>query len=212
MIPRFTADARWTGVATLVACLAGSCARDTGGASLGEPRDAPASAAAMRLGTPTHERLGVRAMAPARQPGSGELTWTTPAGWTQIAPTAMRAANFRVGADGAAECYLTLLGGAGGGLEANLNRWRAQMGQAPLTAEQIAELPTAPLLGGDAVLVDFEGSFAGMGGGERIENARLVGLTLIDERGAAFLKMTGPSTIVGGQLEAFLALAASMRR
>ncbi|HLU40356.1 MAG TPA: hypothetical protein VK081_13305, partial [Planctomycetota bacterium] len=49
-----------------------------------------------------------------------------PTGWTRMAPSAMRLVNLRVAGDPRAECYLTSLPGAAGGLLDNVNRWRSQ--------------------------------------------------------------------------------------
>lgn len=209
-------QAAWRSLAAL--CLLAACGDDSRQAQLSSPREASTSASEVKLHVPTRERLGVGSMKPAAavaapqsNSGSSGLSWDTPQGWSELAPTSMRVANFRVGGDERAECYLTLLAGDGGGLAANVNRWRTQMSQPPLPASEIAKMPTRPMLGGEAVLVDFGGSFAGMGGGAKLEDARLVGLLLIGPQGAAFLKMTGPASTVGGQLEPFLALAASLR-
>ncbi len=190
---------------------------------LSAPRESSTPAAAIEQPRSSAERLGVQAP-PAAAPnatnasngaptsgGNGALKWELPAGWSELAPTSMRVANFRVAGDERAECYLTFLAGDGGGLAANIQRWRTQMGQGPLSPQEIAALPTKPMLGGEAVLVDFAGSFSGMGGGGKIEDARLVGLLLVGPQGAAFLKMTGPASTLAGQVDAFLALAASLR-
>lgn len=207
-------------VAALTLALA-ACSDSPKQAELSPPRESSTPAAALEQNPSSAERMGVQApppAAPASAPsgaatsgGNGALKWELPAGWSELAPTSMRVANFRVGGDERAECYLTFLAGDGGGLAANIQRWRTQMGQGPLSTQEIAALPTKPMLGGEAVLVDFKGSFSGMGGGAKLADARLVGLLLVGPQGAAFLKMTGPSSTIDGQVDAFLALAASLR-
>jgi hypothetical protein len=209
-------------IAAWFACLAAACGDSASEARLSAPRPAQIAAAAIDWNASTQERMGVSSPGPAvpaeaavpaanASPSNGSgLRWTTPAGWTERPATAMRLVNFRVGDDERAECYLTLLGGDGGGLAANVNRWRTQMGQSPLSAREVAELPKKPLLGGEASFVDFRGSFSGMGG-PALDDARLVGLLLIAPQGAAFLKMTGPASALENQLDSFLALAASLQ-
>jgi len=172
-------------------------------------------------GVPAADRFGFTgaasphdhaAEAPVDRDGSpaGGLTWTTPPGWQELPPSStMRAASFTVAGDERAECSLTLLAGDGGGLLANVNRWRAQMSFDPITEEALAELPRETLLGAEAVLVDLEGEYAGMGGGPGEEDYRLVGLIAVHERPARFLKMTGPAEVIDSELDAFLELAAS---
>lgn len=164
----------------------------------------------------TSERFGLAstpathgAAAPA-EPSSGPA-WTTPAGWTELPSSTMRAANFRPAGDTRAECYLTLLGGDAGGLAANVNRWRAQLSLPPLAPQELESLPHSPMLGRDAVLVDFAGTWKGMNGTDARENWRLVGLLLFDPNGSAFLKMTGPADVVAAERDAFCALARSFR-
>jgi hypothetical protein len=123
----------------------------------------------------------------------------------------MRAADFLVAGDERAECYLTILGGDGGGLLANVNRWRAQMSLPALEADELAAAPRAPLLGTEGVLVDFRGEWVGMDGDEAGEDHRLIGLISIDGGRARFLKMTGPADVLEHEVDAFLALAASFR-
>ncbi len=198
----------------------GGCADSPRPAELGSPRASTTPAATLETSRTNAERLGVKAPTSdgskaqtdaAASGGNGALKWTLPEGWSELAPTSMRVANFRVGGDARAECYLTFLAGDGGGLAANIQRWRTQMGLGPMSTQEIGELPTKPMLGGEAALVDFRGSFSGMGGGAKLTDARLVGLLLVHPDGAAFLKMTGPASTLDGQLDAFLALAASLR-
>lgn len=146
---------------------------------------------------------------PTTDDTSTNLAWTTPSGWVELAPSNMRAANFRVAGDANAECYLTLLAGDAGGLAANVNRWRAQLSLPPLPASEIDALPRAELLGGQAAFVEAAGSWKGMNGTEVRPSWRLVGLLLVDPNGSAFLKMTGPDDLVAAQRDAFRALARS---
>jgi hypothetical protein len=96
------------------------------------------------------------------------------------------------------------LPGAGGGLAANVNRWRGQMAAAPLTEEEVAALPTRPLFGQPARFVSVDGSFSpGMGSDQTFPDYRLMGLILAGEAGAVFVKMTGPKALVEQNSAAF---------
>ena len=149
------------------------------------------------------------APAPDALAAAEQLHWTTPPGWVEQPPAMFRDANFLVAGDPSAECYLSTFGGDAGGLDANINRWRGQLSLPPLGAAEIAELPRVPWLGAEAVLVDFQGRWTGMTGDEQAENRRLVGLLQVQTEHSAFLKMIGPAEVIGGQLEAFRALADS---
>ena len=139
----------------------------------------------------------------------GTLKWTTPEGWSELASSSMRQANFLVAGDERAECYLTMLAGEGGGILANINRWRGQMGLEPTDEAAIAGALRAPFLGSDAPVVDFSGTWSGMSGTENGEDYRLVGMLTLQGGRAFFLKMVGPAELIGTEKRAFLALAAS---
>ncbi|QDU68428.1 hypothetical protein [Engelhardtia mirabilis] len=132
-----------------------------------------------------------------------------PDGWLALAPTSMRTLNLRVARDERADCSLTLLPGEGGGLRANIDRWRGQMGLSNLTESEFQSLPSGSLLGRPATRVDFAGSYSGMAGGGG-EGFRMVGLLAVDSGGSAFLKFVGPADVVEAELLAFERLAESL--
>lgn len=155
-------------------------------------------------GASSGERFALRMEASPERSEPGGLSWSTPEGWTERAPGAMRAVDFAVGAEG--ECYLTLLGGDGGGLEANVQRWRGQMGLQPATAEELRALRSFTFFGADGVVVDLEGTWS-----EKRADYRLLGVLSIDDGEARFLKFVGPAALVGAEREAFFDLARSLR-
>ena len=132
-----------------------------------------------------------------------QLVYETPEGWTVLESAMMRDVNLSFGENGEGECYLTRLPGAGGGLDANVNRWRNQMGAEPLSSEEIAALPKKPLFGQEATFIQVDGNFGGMGGGAAKENYRLLGLILSSDVGAVFVKMTGPKELVEANTAGF---------
>jgi len=148
--------------------------------------------------------------APSTRPSEGGAHWTTPEGWSELPTSSLRQANFLVAGDERAECYLTVLNGTGGGLDANVNRWRRQMALESLSGEEVAALPRVVFLGGEAVLVELEGTWTGMSGDEDAAGYSLIGLVQVAEGSARFLKLTGPRDLVDGQRAAFLALADSL--
>lgn len=156
----------------------------------------------------TERRLRLRSPAATTETGSNAPHWTTPDGWGELPGNSLRLANFLVAGDSRVECYLTLLVGDGGGLVANANRWLDQMSLAPLSEAEVEALPRAEFYGGEGMLIDVTGTYGGMQG-EGGEGYRLVGLGQVASGEARFLKMVGPSSVVDGEVEAFLALAAS---
>ncbi len=133
---------------------------------------------------------------------AGNMAWTTPADWTEVAPTSMRRPNFVVnGAEGASEvqCYVTELAGDGGGIDANINRWRGQIGLKPLGEAELAALERITVLDTPAVYVEFEGVYGGMGGQAGKPNSILAGALLELDDKAIFIKMVGPADSVRDQ-------------
>src|SRR5438552_575957 len=63
------------------------------------------------------------------------LTWRLPAGWEEVAPGEMRVASFRVKdkTGKQADVSIVPLPGMAGGEINNVNRWRGQVGQSPVT-------------------------------------------------------------------------------
>ncbi len=149
--------------------------------------------------------------------GAGQATasaafeYELPTGWLALPPAQFREVNLRVAGADNAECYVTTLGGGGGGLAPNVNRWCGQLKRDPLTAEQIAALPTVTWMGQPAVLLDIEGEWGGMSGDASAKDWRLVGLLQVTGDKLRTLKMTGPRELIAKELENFNKLVASFR-
>jgi hypothetical protein len=141
---------------------------------------------------------------------AGLFSFDLPPGWKELAPTRERVINLQPAGDPAAAVTLSFLPGSAGGLAANVNRWRRQMGADALTPEAVAALSTHPLLNREATLVDVSGEFAGMGEGDVLPDQQLLGLIVCEESGSLFLKFTGPRALVESEREAFLGFAGSL--
>lgn len=210
-----TFSAAWLAAGLLLA----GCGRPGHGeASFSEPITYKPAGQTFSVAKSDAERFGVSASDFARGAGASgaasaksgsKIHWETPQGWTELAPTGTREANFKVGGDPKTECYLTRLAGSAGGLESNINRWRSQISLPPLSAAEIAQLPRLEWLDAEAVLVNFEGQWKGMSGTEAEEGWRLVGLLSVRPDESLFLKMVGPTEVVSANLEPFVMLAAS---
>lgn len=144
----------------------------------------------------------------APPPPSAVPQWEVPAGWKPAPPTTMRLASFVIeGADGQqGDLSVVVLGSRGGGVLANVNRWRGQVGLEPLDDAGLARegMQVASAAGDSALVVDLTGQ--GTSQGQRILGA-------IVERGdrAWFYKLTGPQALVGRQKDAFLGFLRSVK-
>jgi hypothetical protein len=139
------------------------------------------------------------AAADAGAAAAPEFSWKAPDGWTEGPAKQLRVVTFRPDTDPRVECYVTVLAGAAGGLEANVNRWRQQLRLAPLPADAIAKLEVMSVLGRDARVVEIDGGAVGIFG-------------LVCELGerTLFVKMTGPPESLRGERERFLSFCRSL--
>lgn len=131
------------------------------------------------------------------------VAFTPPAGWQDLGPSNMRAAQYRraaVGGDNAgAEVNVFYFGPAsGGGVDANLQRWINQMvmpdGGDPSAAAKHSTF-TADGMAGHVVTLEGTYKSGGpmMGGTPTLlEGYRLVGVVLEGPEGSLFFKLTGP--------------------
>jgi hypothetical protein len=131
------------------------------------------------------------------------LAWDLPPGWTAQAGSGLRVAEF-VPNDVPAGTVVTLiaLGGPGGNVEANIARWRGQVGLSPA---------------GDSNVQTIQGQlpFTFMTLVEESTSASLPTTTIaaiykLDDR-SVFLKFMGPTDVVGAHKLDFLQLAGSLR-
>lgn len=152
---------------------------------------------------------------PQQRPNFRELlTWTLPEGWKESAtpdPMGMRLLDLRFGPNQEGECYISLMPGPAGGLEANVNRWRTQMGQTPYTADEIAKLPKKPFFNRDATFVAFDGDFKGFGAEAAKTGYRMLGLIHSADQATIFVKLTGPKALVEQNTAAFDAFCLSIK-
>ncbi len=146
----------------------------------------------------------------SRAPDPAAIAWDVPEGWTASAATPPRLGTFKPKDATQAECLVTVLRGSGGGVAANMNEWRRQMGQAKLTPNEYTALQRIPVLGVDAVYIKVEGDYKGKSGEDETD-AILYGLIAPREHDTVFVKMWGPASELEGEEERFLAFCRSLR-
>jgi hypothetical protein len=139
----------------------------------------------------------------APEPTTDEkLAYDTPPGWQNLPASGMRLAAFKAtDGDKSAEVTIIPLAGAAGGLLANVNRWRDQIGLPATTDTALRKEATmldSPA--GSVVFVDLDGP-----------KGRTLGGTLLHGGKSWFVKMTGPSDLVGKQKPAFETFVKSLR-
>ena len=128
------------------------------------------------------------------EPTESPFVWQMPEDWVELPPQQFRDVNLRPGGHPELECYLTILQGSGGGLTANVNRWRGQLGLDAISDEEAAGLARTTLFGRPAVRVDLASE-----DGTRA----LLGVIYLSTSNMATVKLTGPPDLVEGQREGF---------
>lgn len=188
-----------SGLALVAGFLFSSCERITERMEITEMREASQYAPLPQTVTSSAQRFGIEEPA-ASAPRENPLAWMVPEGWTDLgedkSPGGMRLINLRFGPGGEGECYLSAIQGGAGGLEANINRWRQQMGLPPYSAEEIGLLAKKSFLGREAVYVVMDGDFKPVGATESLKGYRLAGLVQPAPEFTLFIKMTGPKELV----------------
>jgi len=128
----------------------------------------------------------------------GQPNWQVPADWREVAGGQFLVAKFNIAGNGGATATVNVSSspGDGGGLAANVNRWRSQLGLQPET--EMLQPPQIDVAGGKASLVDFSGTDARTG-----QPARLVGFVVSRPDLTWFYKLMGDAEVVASQKDAF---------
>jgi hypothetical protein len=146
---------------------------------------------------------------PSPGASSGRPAWEIPSGWQETVANQMLLAKFAVtNQDGEAEVTVSSFPGEVGGLLANVNRWRGQVGLTPLTQDDLDKsVSRLDVLGGTATLVDVNGRAATRGGKE----TRLVGVVWPRGGQTWFYKLMGDPAAAGREKDTFVKFVQSVR-
>jgi len=139
---------------------------------------------------------------------SRALEYVEPDGWSEMGGHSMSLARFDI--TGGAACTVTVLGGDGGGIVPNINRWQRQFGAETMSAEEVEDLPVIPMFGALYPSIRIEGSFTPRGG-ETIDDAALLAAIATLDGESVYVKLTGPRDAVDKQGANFAAFCRSLR-
>lgn len=147
--------------------------------------------------------------APSERQGFDGLEFLVPEGWKKVPLSQFQmgiiSAKFEIPEAGP-DVTLTL-SRSGGGVAANLDRWRGQFSQ---TRPEVTD--TISVAGTDASLIDLEGRFSAGFGRDPMDGWRMIGVIAPISEQSYFMKLTGPVAEVEAAREAFLTFAGSAVR
>ncbi len=168
--------------------------------------------AAAGAGTSGAESAPPAATPPAANSGAGSapgIKWQVPSGWTVGSGSSMRLVTLDV--PGGAQLWVTPLSGGAGGVKANLDRWRHEVGMAPLTEDEFNALPKLKILGVDTPWVDVSGAYKGMGGPTTLPAvARVFAAACAQPDSLVTIKMVGPPETLEKERSHFTAFCQSL--
>ena len=127
------------------------------------------------------------------------LTWTAPTHWQPKQLSSFRKGSYSVPGEGGAagDLAITAFPGDTGGLFANVNRWRGQIGLAPVAEAQLeSAIQRLEVNGFKIILFDATGTANG-------QPVRLLGAMVPYEGQTWFFKLSGPEPVVAKEQAAF---------
>ncbi len=139
----------------------------------------------------------------------GNLQWSVPSGWKEQGASGVRLARFEAGtAKGSADVSVVMLPGSAGGILANINRWRGQVGLGPIDEKSLqSQLQRVPSSAGELSLVDFSGVNS-QGDNSPV---RMLAAILFDGETTWFFKTQGEPSVVIAVKPTFLEFLRSLR-
>jgi len=134
---------------------------------------------------------------PASVSSESKPKWRVPQGWQEGPPTQFLVAQFLIPGKNGSQAGVNI-SKTGGGVTANINRWREQLSLEELSSGEIEkQLQTLAVPGSKAMLIDMRGTDSKTG-----KKARIVGAVLPDSNW--YYKLKGDEELVEREKEAFL--------
>jgi len=143
----------------------------------------------------------------------GSFSLEAPESWKQVPPKSrIVEAEFQVPGAAEADAGRMTVMGAGGSIEANIDRWYGQFSQPDGSAtKEHATTKKLKIAGCDVTIVDVSGTYKDMPGGpfaggqaiERPDYRMLAAIVETPDRGSYFLKFYGPGLTVAKHADGF---------
>jgi hypothetical protein len=166
---------------------------------------APTAAPSTRPAIPNivHGSSNAPAAPLAERTDTEHLSFQLPAGWTMTPATGMRFATITT-PDGV-EVSVTRFPGTTGGTLANVNRWRSQVNQPPLTEEQLHTVTM------DLPIGNTTATFTMLGDHSSETAPRIVAAIVPAGELTYFFKMMGPKPQLANHEQTFINMVKSIR-
>jgi hypothetical protein len=147
---------------------------------------------------------------PSAVPTSPGITWDVPDTWTETPSTSgfMLAVFEAKGETGDARITVSQLTGEGGGVLANINRWRGQVGLGPIQAFEEQPMTPIQVAGQTAGVIDLA---APVGSNTGLERLIVVFIPRPQENLTWYFKMIGPANALDEHKPAFIRFLESVK-
>jgi hypothetical protein len=147
----------------------------------------------------------------ATSPSSGQAkpNWDVPSGWKEVPGGQFLVAKFLVtgAVDAQAAVNVSMSPGDGGGLLANVNRWRTQLGLGPVAEADLAsQTQSLDLADGKASLTDIAGQDPKNG-----QKTRVLAVVIPRSGDTWFYKLMGSAQVVQQEKDAFMKFVQSVK-
>jgi hypothetical protein len=175
------------------------------------PAHPPIDGAQAKL-PPDHPPIGSNILSAAGSPassGTPKPTWDVPSAWKEVPGGQFLVTKFLlVGpANTQAAVNVSMSPGDGGGMLANLNRWRTQLGLGPVAEADLAkEVQPLDLPAGKASFADVTGKDARNG-----QPTRMVAVVIPRSGETWFYKLMGEAQLVQQEKDAFIKFVQSVK-
>jgi hypothetical protein len=150
---------------------------------------------------------------------NGMLTMTQPEGWKKVeVRSRIIEAEFSIpkAMDDKDDGRLTFMA-AGGGVDANIERWKSQFDPAKGEARIKSSVEKSKIGDAEVHMVDIEGTFKSQSGGplgptDVLEGYRLMGAIIVQANGNEYyVKLTGPAKTIEENTEKFQEMIKSLK-
>ena len=190
-----TKEIEIAGKKAIFADMVGPGAPKTGGPFAGMMGNRPP------VSPPENTKKGSIPSPPERPPV--QISLVLPQGWKEIPPKPLSLKSYQA-ANGTVDITITPLAGPAGGLGANINRWRTQVGLDPVdNAKAESDAKPVPSSAGKALFVDLAGKGS---------NAKSIAAGIISKGSETwFIKMMGPADGVAKEKAALADLLKTLK-